>query len=91
MLLPPIVVGGQFQSAPDTEAGRNNKRPVARSWGRVEFQSAPDTEAGRNVLPVAVGVARFCFNPLPTLRPGGTHDLADHRVHADFVSIRSRH
>ncbi len=40
-----------------------------------EFQSAPDPKAGRYTGHLIDCRSHFCFNPLPTRRPGDTYDL----------------
>jgi len=39
------------------------------------FQSAPGDEAGRNVLFLGAVPSVSSFNPLPAMKPGGTHTL----------------
>jgi len=77
-----------FQSAPGDEAGRNLAQSCASTTDRP-FQSAPGDEAGRNKSLGLVGHQRICFNPLPAMKPGGTHRLSTLLLHT-FVSIRSR-
>ena len=67
----------KFQSAPDTEAGRNPSDLGLAGVDGIEsgFQSAPDTEAGRNRLVLTAWRDVGC-EPVPAKRRSRTRELA---------------
>ena len=81
-----VAIRVSIRSRPE---GREEPGGGTVAGALIEFQSAPDPKAGRNDVARKRWLNRYCFNPLPTRRPGGTRDVRLGEV-ADPVSIRSR-